>query len=558
MVAATHNFGTEKVETFLTAVKDTVPLWVMGTEEFSHQNGLINVFQHLSSANQQFEEASSGLALLAWQQNPLDRAAAIRCMSLNDSSCPPALISILQTLINSPASDIPLQDLDNLLQAGDQALIIRHLFPLLRGPDGLSWLTHAWDTLLRMGNAELPRTALDLVNWNDNLIQLKQRLKTQYNFLYGSPEETFKDLEGLDHNIWSLWQNYMRSELLLRSGQTEEGTDLLAGLWKNNIWNLNWGQKLHGLLNPIETSNALNRSDEVAILLYSWNNGQLIENTLKNVAASNIGNARIFALNNGSDDSTGQVINEAQYLFKKGHYKPIHLQVNVGAPAARNWLLAEPEVRKAKWAVFLDDDVELEPNWLEELLATAQAYNNPGAVGCRITSTGTPRSLQSADYHLFPPGNGTSQIEGLTEHLMVFDSCRNGFDYGQFSYTRPAMHVSGCCHMLNMEAIHQCGDFDVRFNPTQFDDLERDLRATLGGYEHVYAGQLRIGHIQHSSLAKASNVRSMAQVFGNKIKLESKYSEHDLSVLFGKDMAMLWQDVDRKWKKLAEVLSPDS
>lgn len=554
MVAAKHNFKAEKIKSFLSTVKENVPLWVMGTEELSHQNGLINVFQHLSSANPQFEEISSSLALLAWQQNPLDRSAAVRCMGLNKSSCPPAQLNILQTLLNLPEANIPLQDLDNLFQAGDQALIIRHLFPLLRGTQGLHWLTHSWDTLLRMGNAELPRTALELVSWDENLIQLKQRLITQFNFLYGSTEETLQDIKKLNHDIWSLWQDYMHSELLLRSGQTEEGTAILTKLWKKNIWNLNWGQKLHGLLNPIKTTEALAHSDEVAILLYSWNNGQLIKNTLKNVAASNIGKARIFALNNGSDDTTGQVVNEAQYLFQQGRYKPIHLQVNIGAPAARNWLLAEPEVRKAKWAVFLDDDVELEPNWLEELLATAQHYGNPGAVGCRITSTGTPRSLQSADYHLFPPGNGNSQIEGLTERIMIFDSCRNGFDYGQFSYTRPAMHVSGCCHMLNMEAVHQCGDFDVRFNPTQFDDLERDLRATLGGYEHVYAGQLRIGHIQHSSLAKASNVRSMAQVFGNKIKLESKYNEHDLNVLFGKDMAMLWQDVDRKWKELAKAL----
>ncbi|WP_421902845.1 glycosyltransferase family 2 protein [Maridesulfovibrio sp.] len=555
MVAATHNLEAEKVESFLSAVRNSVPLWVMGTEEFSHQNGLINVFQHLSSGNPMFANVSAGLSLLAWQQNPLDRSAAVKCMGLNDTSCSVGLIKILQILINTPVSEIPLQDLDNLLQAGDHALIIRHLFPLLRGQDGLSWLTHSWDTLLRMGNAELPRTALELVNWSEDLIQLKQRLKAQYNFLYSSTEETLRNLEELDHDIWSLWLDYMRSELLLRAGQTDEGTAMLAELWKSNIWNLNWGQKLHSLLNPVDTSDALVNSEEVAILLYSWNNGQLIENTLKNVAASKIGNARVFALNNGSDDSTGQVVNDSQYLFRKDCYKPIHLQVNVGAPAARNWLLAEPKVRKAKWAVFLDDDVELEPNWLEELLATAQNYGNPGAVGCRITSTGTPRSLQSADYHLFPPGNGTSQIEGLTERIMVFDSCRNGFDYGQFSYTRPAMHVSGCCHMLNMEAIHQCGDFDVRFNPTQFDDLERDLRAALSGYEHIYAGQLRIGHIQHSSLAKASNVRSMAQVFGNKIKLESKYSEHDLNVLFGKDLAMLWQDAERKWTELAEHLS---
>ncbi|WP_319778695.1 glycosyltransferase [Maridesulfovibrio sp.] len=555
MVAIINNFSAQKINSFLAAVKDSIPLWVLGTEELSHQNGMINAFQHFSTATPMFSDAGSGLALLAWQQNPLDRSAAAKCMGLNDSAClPAALIRILQKIISAPVSEIPLQDLDNLLQAGDQALIVRHLFPLLRGTDGLNWLAHSWDTLLRMGNAELPRTALDLVKWDDDFSQLKQILKVQFNFLYGAIDETLHELKKLDHDIWSLWMDYMHSELLLRSGQKDEGTAILAELWKNNIWNLNWGQKLHSLLNPIDTERALENSDEAAILLYSWNNGKLIENTLKNLAASKIGKARIYALNNGSDDNTGQVMNEAQYLFKQGYYKKIQLQVNVGAPAARNWLLADPEVRKAKWAVFLDDDVELESDWLEELLATADKYKDPGAVGCRITSTGTPRSLQSADYHLFPPGNGTSQIEGLTERIKIFDSCRNGFDYGQFSYTRPAMHVSGCCHMLNMEAIHKCGPFDVRFNPTQFDDLERDLRAALGGYEHIYAGQLRIGHIQHSSLAKASNVRSMAQVFGNKIKLESKYSEQDLNTLFSRDISRLWKDVEHKWTELAEKL----
>ena len=554
MIARTKEFSRQKIDSFLSVAKASIPLWVLGTEELSHQTGLIKTFEHLSSSSTLFSKASASLSLLAWQQNPLNYSAAKYCMELNHSLFTEKTCSFLNELIEATKSEIPTHDIETLLSAGDKALIIRHLFPLLRGNNGLVWLAHSWDTLLRLGNAELAENALDLVQWNENLIQLKHRLKTQFNFLYRSPDEAITTLKELDHDIWSLWKDYLHSELLLRAGETGKGQKILAELWKNNIWNLNWGQKLHGLLNPVRDNHALDQSGEVSILLYSWNNGQLIENTLKNVAASNIGNARVFALNNGSDDSTGQVVRDSHNLFKEGFYKGIQLPVNVGAPAARNWLLAEPEVRKSSWAVFLDDDVELEDNWLEQLLATAKSHGNPGAVGCRITSTGTPRSLQSADYHLFPPGNGTSQIEGLTEQIRIFDSCRNAFDYGQFSYTRPAIHVSGCCHMLNMEAIHQCGDFDVRFNPTQFDDLERDLRAALGGFEHIYAGQLRIGHIQHSSLAKATNVRSMAQVFGNKIKLESKYGEQDLNRLFAQDLTQLWKDTDSKWNEMSEIL----
>lgn len=549
MPSPENSYNIYEVQNFLSTVKSTVPLWAMGTEEPAHQNGLINVFEHLSKEHSELLDISRDLAALVWMQNPLDRSAASRCLELDNSTGPRR--RLLEKIVSVPPADIPVQDLDNLLQSADSKLIIRHLFPILKGADGIQWLSRSWNTLLRLGNPELPLNALDFIDWKNETIHLKQRLKAEYNFLYTPPEQAFKELNELDAEIWSLWKEYTRAELLLRCGEKESGISTLRNLWRENIWNLNWGQKLHALLYPVEKQSVLDNSADVAILLYSWNNGKLIENTLKNVARSNIGDARVFALDNGSNDSTGEVVANAGALFREGQYKGIQLPVNVGAPPARNWLLAEPEVRKSKWAVFLDDDVELPENWLEEILGTAVRYGNPGAVGCRITSTTAPKCLQSADYHLFNPGTGTSQIEGLTERIMVFDSCRNAFDCGQFSYTRPAVHLSGCCHMLNMEAVHKCGGFDVRFNPTQFDDLERDLRASLSGYTHIYAGQLGVGHIQHSSLAKASNVKSMAQVFGNKIKLESKYTEQDLTAIFSKDLQMLWADIERKWRELA-------
>lgn len=549
MASPSNSYNMYEIDDFLSIVKNTVPMWAMGTEEPAHQNGLINVFEHLSKEHGRLIGISRDLAALVWMQNPLDRSAASRCLELDNSTGPRR--RLLEKIVSVPPADIPVQDLDNLLQSADSKLIIRHLFPFLKGADGIQWLSRSWNTLLRLGNPELPLNALDFIDWKNETIQLKQRLKAEYIFLYTPPELAIKELNKLDAEIWSLWKEYTRAELLLRCGEKESGISTLRNLWQENIWNLNWGQKLHALLYPVEKQSVLDNSADVAILLYSWNNGKLIENTLKNVARSNIGDARVFALDNGSNDSTGEVVANAGDLFRGGQYKGIQLPVNVGAPPARNWLLAEPEVRKSKWAVFLDDDVELPENWLEEMLGTAVRYGNPGAVGCRITSTTAPKCLQSADYHLFNPGTGTSQIEGLTERIMVFDSCRNAFDFGQFSYSRPAVHLSGCCHMLNMEAVHKCGGFDVRFNPTQFDDLERDLRASLSGYTHIYAGQLGVGHIQHSSLAKASNVKSMAQVFGNKIKLESKYTEQDLTAIFSKDLQMLWADIEKKWRELA-------
>jgi hypothetical protein len=104
--------------------------------------------------------------------------------------------------------------------------------------------------------------------------------------------------------------------------------------------------------------------------------------------------------------------------------------------------------------------------------------------------------------------------------------------------------------MLSLDAINSCGNFDVRFNPTQFDDLERDMRAYLAGKKHIYAGQLAVRHIQHSSLAKAATTKSMAQIFGNKIKLEGLFGRDELNFMANRDVSELWQDMHRRLKEI--------
>ena len=41
--------------------------------------------------------------------------------------------------------------------------------------------------------------------------------------------------------------------------------------------------------------------------------------------------------------------------------------------------------------------------------------------------------------------------------------------------------MSGCCHLLRGEALCGGAPFDVRFSPSQFDDLARDLGILVQG-----------------------------------------------------------------------------
>jgi GT2 family glycosyltransferase len=208
--------------------------------------------------------------------------------------------------------------------------------------------------------------------------------------------------------------------------------------------------------------------------------------------------------------------------------------------------MALPEVRSAKWAAFLDDDIVLPEDWLLRLLGPVQGRDDIGAVGCRITAAVPPFSLQSADYNMFPTPPAETEPGTLPNRVLLFDNCAGSLDTGMFTYTRPCLSVSGCCHLVNMRSVEKTGGFDLRYTPSQFDDLDRDLRSNLAGMSALYVGELAIRHIQHSSLAKSRTAKQIGQVMGNKLKLDTKYSDEELIRLGQDNRLRLWADLEQK------------
>lgn len=531
-------------------LRPVLPQWAMGLEEPGLARYL--ALTALGSNDPDLVACGAGLALWSWQRAPLDqKRAEVLSQTFSASPAGGFAATLLPRLANGPDSD----EVAALLAAGDMGLILRVLLPRLRNPSAaLAWLAPAWDGLLRQGGADLPLAALDACAWPAECAPLRARLAAEVKFLYAGPEaalEAVAALEAADAaGLFGAWAAYAHAELLLRLGETSAGRERLAALFAALPWHTHLGLKLHDLLStrlvalPEDTASAV-------ILVYSWNKAGLVRQTLESLARTDYGGARILALDNGSSDGTGEAMEACAGLFPSEALRVIHLPVNVGAPAARNWLIAQGEVQAAEFAVFLDDDVLLPERWLCRLLGEAQARPEVGAAGCRIVSATPPPCLQSADYQLFAPTGQARTIREVPEHVNVFDNCAGALDVGLFTYARPATHVSGCCHALRVGVLRELGGFDIRFSPTQFDDLDRDLRSAIAGRPAAYAGDVAIAHVQHSSLAKAKGSAAMGQVFGNKIKLEGKYTREAVDAAFRAGLDALWDDLGRKWRTLA-------
>jgi len=165
--------------------------------------------------------------------------------------------------------------------------------------------------------------------------------------------------------------------------------------------------------------------------------------------------------------------------------KLVHYEKDIGAAAQHNAGVKVAD-KASKYILFLDNDVEVHPDLLFELVSLAESQPNIGVVGPRVMSLLDRKTELEAglkcDLTGFP----------LTEHT-------NSMMYSVF-------YVSSCCMLVRKEVFEHVTGFD----PEYFlfvDDLDFCWRVRLVGYDikvtkkaivyHKGGGTAKGGHINN-------------------------------------------------------------
>lgn len=337
-----------------------------------------------------------------------------------------------------------------------------------------------------------------------------------------------------------------RAQTLLKLGERQSALDALAGIVRQRPWRTNTVLRLHDLLR--EHDRTLGHISKTSILLYTYNHAPDLEQTLESLAASSAAACDVFVLNNGCTDDTAQVMAKWQGSGAFSSFKAVTLPVNVGAPAARNWLLSMAPVMANPCICYLDDDATLPKDWLGRLYHAQQTYPEAGVCGAKVREFGSPHILQQVDLNLTMPRENDSLLGFSDLQLMTTD-------VGQFDYMRPATSVTGCCHLFRRDVFKRVGDFDIRFSPTQFDDLDHSLRMVQAGIRSVYTGHLAVDHRQISGGAARKNRLAYHNALGNYQKLQGKYPVPIWQQIVASMGAVLHEDYLRKLVRLALELA---
>jgi len=244
-------------------------------------------------------------------------------------------------------------------------------------------------------------------------------------------------------------------------------------------------------------------------LLVTWNNLAKLKNCLQSLAGTDYPNARLLVLDNGSTDGTGEYLAN---LAASGFPFPVQIEslpVNIGLPPALNILLARST---APFLARLDDDIEVAPDWIALMLEDLRRFPFAGCVGGKILESSSDK-IQLADCRFW---EAPQDMYGTP-------------DTGQFDYLAVTNHVRGCCNLYTREAFRVAGSFDIRYNPSQFDDPDHQVALRAAGFDVIYDGRITVRH--HMNTGVDSSPKGYANFLANRHKLFGKWNEDVFEIL---------------------------
>jgi GT2 family glycosyltransferase len=432
-----------------------------------------------------------------------------------------------------------------LLAAGDAARSDAYLEnECARGPHALFWLHVALRRMVLARDFERGQRLLGSA-LPEKLAALGPKLRADLALLAGRPEQA-KTLYEESLALAPRPLGRFRAGLAARqAGDVATATAHLAAALAALPEHASAALALYDLATGWDRATAP-LPQSVAIALYTYNKAADCDATLDSLFASSIGDAWVTVLDNASTDATPEVLAAWQDRVGPERLTLIRLPVNIGAPAARNWLAADPRIGEAAFVAYLDDDVDLPRDWLARLFAARAAYPDAGVWGCRVLDAGNTAVAQGVGA-LFVPGTETDDTAALP---WFGDAHAESFDFGAFAHLRPCLSVMGCCHLFRTERLRAAGGFDIRYSPSQYDDVDHDLRLALSGHPPVYQGHLAVRHRRPAPVFAPPQPDQLAAGEANRSKLLAK-----LGGRFGELTAILRrvarEDLAAKWRALA-------
>ena len=242
---------------------------------------------------------------------------------------------------------------------------------------------------------------------------------------------------------------------------------------------------------------------KTAIIILNWNGRHLLEKYLPGVVQHSLLNdTKVVIADNGSTDDSLAWIAE--------HYasqtEVVALDQNYGFADGYNRAIQAVE---AEYVLLLNDDVRVEENWLQPMIAYMDAH--PDVAACQ------PKILSDRETVMFEHAGAAG---GFIDRL-GYPFCRGRIqsdiekDLGQYDSVIDLFWASGACLLIRREDYLQAGGLDARFF-AHMEEIDLCWRLRSRGRRIVCLPQSKVWHWGGGTLS-AENPRKTFLNFRNNL-----------------------------------------
>jgi GT2 family glycosyltransferase len=225
----------------------------------------------------------------------------------------------------------------------------------------------------------------------------------------------------------------------------------------------------------------------VSVVIVNLNRRDLLAQCLESLWRQTIADFEAIVVDNGSKDDSLEFL----HSIRDPRLRIVALPDNMGFAGGCNAGIA---VAEGQYIATLNNDAEVDPNWLRELIAGIESDASIGMCASKILFHGDRNRIDKAGHLIYLDGLNHGRGSGEP-------------DRGQFEQREEVLFPDAAAALYRREMFNVTGAFDEQFF-AYGDDADLGLRGRLAGWNCLYIPTAIVYHVHSATAGEFSPIKA--------------------------------------------------